>query len=160
MEFRWKKNLKRKWEFWSENVDLGVFDIADFEFDGLEMIFERNWRKRFSKFRNQISTPKTQNRISGFEVLIFRFLGLILNFYPQNSKSKSNFKFWGADFWILEVDFRFCIPKIKNRNRVSGFEVPISHFPETQFFKMIEIPNFGRVDFCIFMPFQPKIFKF
>ena len=33
---------RRKFEFWSENVDLGVFDIAEFKFLGLEMRFERN----------------------------------------------------------------------------------------------------------------------
>ena len=45
-----KPNLKRnfgisveeKLEFWSENVDLGVFDIAEFKFWGLESKFEKN----------------------------------------------------------------------------------------------------------------------
>ena len=69
--------VEEKLEFRSENQDFGVLDIAEFKFDGLEMRFERNQRKRFSKFRNEISTPKTQNqnRISGFEVRIFQFGG-------------------------------------------------------------------------------------
>ena len=59
------------------------------------------------------------------------------NFGPQNSKSKSNFKFWGADFLILEVDFQFCIPKIQNRNRIK-FQVLKSRFlifPNPNFLK-------------------------
>ena len=42
-----KKNLGRKYEFWSENEDLGVFDIADFKFLGLDTRFVRNLRNRF-----------------------------------------------------------------------------------------------------------------
>ena len=63
------------YEFRSENVDLGVFDIADFNFLGPKSKFERNWRKRFSNFQNQFPDPKTQNRnrISGFEVPISHF---------------------------------------------------------------------------------------
>ena len=34
--------VEEKFEFWRENQDLGFFDIAEFEFWGLEMRFERN----------------------------------------------------------------------------------------------------------------------
>ena len=64
---------KKQFEFWRENKDLEVFSDADFKFLGPESKFERNWRKRFWNFRNQ-------------------------NFWSWYSKSKSNFRFWGADF--------------------------------------------------------------
>ena len=34
--------LEEKFAFWWENVDLGVFEVADFKLDGLELKFERN----------------------------------------------------------------------------------------------------------------------
>ena len=46
--------LVRKIYFW-------VFESAEFKFVGLEMRFERNKEKRFSNFRNHISSPKSQN---------------------------------------------------------------------------------------------------
>ena len=72
-----KKNLKRKWEFWSENEDLGVFDIADFKFLGLGTRFERNWRNWFWIFENGFQDPKCRirNRISDCEVPISYFSG-------------------------------------------------------------------------------------
>ena len=64
-----------KFEFSSENLDLGVFDVGDFKFLGPESKFERNWTNRFSNFQNQFSGQKIQNRIriSGFEMPIFEF---------------------------------------------------------------------------------------
>ena len=95
-------------EFWSENVDLGVFDIADFKFLGLGTRFGRNWRNRFWIFENGFQDPKCQirNRISDFEVPILYFS-----------------KFWCGDFMF------FWNPN----------------------FEKIEISNFGRVVFCIFI---------
>ena len=57
------ENLARK-------IDFGVFSDSDSKFLGPEFKFERNWRKRFSRFRNQICCQKNQNRnsISGLEV--------------------------------------------------------------------------------------------
>ena len=71
------KLVEEKFEFWCQKVDFGVFEIADFKFDGLESKFERNWRKRFSNFRNRILGPKIENRnrISGFDVPILYFSG-------------------------------------------------------------------------------------
>ena len=44
---------EEKIEFWSDNVDLGVFDVGDFKFLDPKSKFERNWRKRFW-FRSEI----------------------------------------------------------------------------------------------------------
>ena len=88
-----KKKLHRKLKFWSEKQDLGVVDIADFNFLGPKSKFERNWRKRFSNFQNQFPGPKIQNRnrISGFDVPISHF------FETKFFKNR-NFKFWQSRF--------------------------------------------------------------
>ena len=72
----------------------------------------KEFEKRFSNFRNQIFGPEIQNRnrISSFEVPIFQFFGQILNCYPQNSKSKSNFNFWCQEFSFSRNQI------LKNRN--------------------------------------------
>ena len=66
---------KLEFKFGREKQDFGVFEDGDFKFLGPKSKFERNWRKRFSKFQNQFPKPKTQNRnrISGFEVPISHF---------------------------------------------------------------------------------------
>ena len=46
--------VEEKFEFWSENVDFDVFVVGEFKFSGPKSKFERNWRKRFSNFRNDI----------------------------------------------------------------------------------------------------------
>ena len=114
----WSKNffsfLKR-----NENQDFGVFDDGDFEFRGLELKFERNWKKLLSKFRNQISILKIQNQIE-FQILACGFF----NFDDR--------------FWIY-------IPKIQNRNRIWSFEVVIFDFSGIHYpniFPKNEIWNF------------------
>ena len=71
---------------------------------------------------------------------IFKFWKSI--FRHQNSKSKSNFKFWGADFAF----FRNC-------------EVPISHFPETDFFKYRNF-KFWQSRILHFHPISTQNFQF
>ena len=93
-------------EFWCENVDLGVFDIADFKFLGPKSKFERNGRNWFSSFQNQ-----------------------------------------------------FPGPKIPNRNGMLGFEVPISHFPETQIFENRNF-KFWQSRFLYFHQNLSQIFDF
>ena len=75
------------------------------------------------------------------------------NFRPQNSKSKSNFRFWLPDFLFfgnpnsLKAKFWFwCFDFSFSRNPI--------------FQKIIEFSNFGRVEFCIFIPFNTKFWKF
>ena len=147
-------------------------------------IVKRKWR--FRGFRGrwfQIWWPQIEIR-EELEKSILNFSKS--NFRPQNSKSKSNFKFWEAKFWILEVDFEFPSPKSKIEIE---FQILMSRFlifwnkilnsypknskskSEIEFqvlmsrFLIFRKPNFsisdfGRVDFCIFIPFQPKILKF
>ena len=93
-----KKNLKRKLEFWSKNEDLGVFDIADFKFLGLDTRFERNWRNRFWIFKIWFLNRKFQIAIQ-FQVLRCRFCIFL--------------KLWGAGFVFF---WKPNFPKIEISN--------------------------------------------
>ena len=104
--------MKGKSEFWSEKEDLGVFDIAEFKFLGPKSKFERNWRKRFSIFQ------------------IFK-----IEFWVRKLKIVIEFQVLRCWFFNFGDWFWIPIPKIENRNRISGFDVPISQFPETKFSK-------------------------
>ena len=82
-------SIEENSEFRFEKTVFGVVDDAEFKFEGLEMKFERNWRKGLQNSQNQISGPKIQNRnrISGFEVPISYFSGI--RFFRNG-----NLKFW------------------------------------------------------------------
>ena len=97
------------------------------KFEGNMRILKR--KSRFRAFRDRwirISGSRIEIRKES-DKTIFKFSKPIS--WAKNSKSKSNFKFWGPDW--------------------SFFGKPNS--------LKIEISNFGRVDFCILIKFQSKI---
>ena len=78
----------------------------------------KNWilkrKSRFGGFRHrwfQIWWSRIEIR-KELEKVIFKFPKS--NFGTENWKSKSKFEFWGADFWILGIDFEFLSPNFKN----------------------------------------------
>ena len=102
------------------------FDSADFKFLGPKSKFERNGRKRFSNFRNQIHAPKFKIEIE-FQVLRCQFcifrkpkffknqnfgFGVPISHFPETQFFKNrNFKFWQSRFLhfhsILNQIFEF-----------------------------------------------------
>ena len=85
---------------------MGVFDIADFKFLGLEARFERNWRNRFWDFENGFHDAKSKiwNRNHGFGVWNFDF--------GWHFSNRNFWKFEISNFGGILVPFRLPIFKI------------------------------------------------
>ena len=86
-----------------------------------------------------ISNLGVSNRNSkGIAEIDFGFFKI--NFLAQESKIEIEFQvlrsrfliFWEPKFFKNQ-NFDFHSPKFQNRNRISSFDIPISHFSETKF---------------------------
>ena len=142
---------------------MGVFDIADFKFWVADMRFERNERKRFSNFQNQISGPKTenQNRISSFDVRIFQFWGVDFEFLSPKLKIEIEFQLSVSKIFVFpkpnfSIKPKFQILAESNSAFSSDFDPKVSIFRVyIQIFPRILLstrnicsPNFSSTSSC------------
>ena len=81
------------------------------------------------------------------------------NFWPRSSKSKSNFRFWVANFWILGMDFEFLSPKCKIEIE---FEVLMSDFSfiQNQIFQKSKFQILAESNSAFSSNFDPAFWFF